>query len=101
MVDEIRQYWFVIRELTAREIKRKYARSVLGILWSVINPLLFMIVISVVMGTFTNNGKLYPVYYITGYTIWIMFYTATITSITAFIDNKMRFASSSLRSERF
>ena len=34
------QYWFVIQQLTARELKRKYARSALGILWSVLNPLL-------------------------------------------------------------
>ena len=30
----IRQYWFVLWELTKRELKRKYARSFLGILWS-------------------------------------------------------------------
>ena len=39
-LQERKQYFFVIRELTAREIKRKYARSYLGILWSVLNPLL-------------------------------------------------------------
>lgn len=33
-----RQYWFVIQQLTSRELKRKYARSVLGVLWSVLNP---------------------------------------------------------------
>ena len=32
------QYWFVIQQLTSRELKRKYARSVLGVLWSVLNP---------------------------------------------------------------
>ena len=40
--EELRQYFFVIRELVAREIKRKYARSFLGIIWSVLNPLLSM-----------------------------------------------------------
>lgn len=32
-IDDKKQYFFVVRELTAREIKRKYARSYLGILW--------------------------------------------------------------------
>ena len=35
-----KQYLFVIKELTSREIKRKYSRSKLGIIWSVLNPLL-------------------------------------------------------------
>ena len=47
-ISTIRQYTFVIRELTAREIKRKYARSSLGIIWSVLSPLLFMVVLSLV-----------------------------------------------------
>ena len=34
----IRQYWFVLWELTKRELKRKYARSFLGILWSCVSP---------------------------------------------------------------
>ena len=28
------QYWFVVQQLTARELKRKYARSALGVLWA-------------------------------------------------------------------
>ena len=37
--EKARQYWFVVQQLTARELKRKYARSVLGVVWSVLNPL--------------------------------------------------------------
>ena len=43
-----KQYFFVIRELTSREIKRKYSRSYLGIVWSVLNPLLMMAVLSMI-----------------------------------------------------
>ena len=50
-IEEIKQYWFVIRELTGREIKRKYARSYLGILWSVLSPLLYMLVMTLVFST--------------------------------------------------
>ena len=39
-LEELKQYSFVVRQLVAREIKRKYSRSYLGILWSVLNPLL-------------------------------------------------------------
>ena len=43
-----KQYGFVIRQLTAREMKRKYARSALGIFWSILNPLLSMTVLSLI-----------------------------------------------------
>lgn len=43
-----RQSFFVIQELVAREIRRKYSRSKLGIIWSVLNPLLSMAVLSLI-----------------------------------------------------
>ena len=46
--EQRKQYLFVIRELTSREIKRKYSRSYLGIVWSVLNPLLMMTVLSMI-----------------------------------------------------
>ncbi|MCR4694287.1 MAG: ABC transporter permease [Pseudobutyrivibrio sp.] len=97
----IRQYIFVIRELTAREIKRKYARSVLGIVWSVLNPLLFMIVIGIVFSGYSLYPEKYPVYFITGRTLWILFSTATMTSLTAFEDNKSLFIKAKVKRETF
>ena len=41
-----KQSYFVIQELVSRELKRKYSRSRLGILWSVLSPLLSMAVLS-------------------------------------------------------
>ena len=61
----LKQYIFVIRELTTREIKRKYSRSVLGILWSVLQPLLFMIVMSFVFSGYAPSKTNFPVYYLT------------------------------------
>ena len=86
-LNDIKQWIFVLRELTAREIKRKYARSVMGIIWSVLNPLLFMLVISLAFGVFLGN-KQYPVYYGIGYTIWNMFNIATKTAMTSLVDNR-------------
>ena len=60
---DILQYVFVIRELTAREIKRKYARSSLGIIWSVLNPLLMMVVMSLIFSTmFKRSIENFPIY---------------------------------------
>ncbi len=99
---DFKQYFFVIRELTKREIKRKYARSVLGILWSVLSPLLFMIIMSLIFSTmFRKNIENFPVYYIIGQTIWTLFSTATNTSMSAIVDNKSLLIKSKLPKQTF
>ena len=85
----MKQTLFVIQELIAREMKRKYSRSKLGILWSVLNPLLSMAVLSLVFSTmFRKSIENYPVYYLTGYLIWSFFTTATNTAMTSLADNQ-------------
>lgn len=86
---KFRQYLFVIRELTSREIKRKYARSYLGVVWSVLNPLLSMAVMSMIFSTiFKKNIENFPIYYLTGSIFWSLFTGATNSAMTALVDNK-------------
>lgn len=85
-----RQYMFVVRQLTSRELKRKYARSYLGIFWSVLNPLLSMAVLSLIFSQmFRRSIENYPIYYLTGYLLWQAFTGATSTAMTTLVDNKM------------
>lgn len=85
-----RQYFFVIRELTSREIKRKYSRSYLGIVWSVLNPLLMMAVLSTIFTQiFQRSIENFPIYYLSGYILWQMFTGATNAAMTTLVDNKM------------
>lgn len=87
--EQLKQYWFVIRELTGRELKRKYSRSYLGVLWSVLNPLLFMVVMSAVFSVmFQRSIENFPIYFLTGNIIWSLFSGATNTAMTALVDNK-------------
>ena len=84
-----RQYLFVIQELTAREIKRKYARSRLGIIWSVLNPLLMMSVMTMVFSyMFKRSIDNFPLYYLTGSLFWNLFSEGTEHSMSALVDNK-------------
>lgn len=88
--EQKKQYWFVIKELTGREIKRKYSRSYLGILWSVLNPLLSMAVLSMIFTQiFRRAIENFPIYYLTGYIIWLAFTGATNAAMTTLVDNKM------------
>ncbi len=89
MKANFKQYLFVINELTAREIKRRYAGSSLGIIWSVLNPLLHMVVISLVFSTmFSRSIDNFPIYYLTGQIFWTLFSTATQDAMTALSDNR-------------
>lgn len=83
------QPYFALRQLVTREMKRKYSRSRLGILWSVLSPLLSMAVLSLVFSTmFRKSIENYPVYYLTGFVIWSFFTAATNTAMTALADNQ-------------
>ncbi len=86
---EIKQYWFVIRELTGREIKRKYARSYLGIIWSVLSPLMYMLVMTLVFSTmFKRNIQNFPLYYLSGYLFWHLYGQVSNSIMTVLVDNR-------------
>lgn len=83
------QYLFAIRELTSRELKRKYARSYLGVIWSVLNPLLTMLVMTMVFSyMFRRDIINYPIYYLTGSIMFSLFRSATDTPMSALVDNR-------------
>ncbi|MBQ2744038.1 MAG: ABC transporter permease [Lachnospiraceae bacterium] len=87
--EERRQYIFALRQLVSREVKRKYARSYLGIVWSVLNPLLSMAVLSMIFSTiFKRSIENYPIYFLTGQILWQLFSGATNSAMTALVDNK-------------
>lgn len=99
---DIKQYWFVLWELTKRELKRKYARSFLGILWSCVYPLMRMALVVVLFSTIFNKGiEKYPAYYFVGFLIFEFFATATQTSLTTLKDNRNLLIKSKLSRELF
>ncbi|MFR3046066.1 MAG: ABC transporter permease [Veillonella parvula] len=57
----------LLQELVARDIKIKYRRSVLGVLWTLLNPLCMMIVLSVVFSNlFKFDVENFPLYLLSG-----------------------------------
>lgn len=87
--EERQQYIFALKQMVSREIKRKYARSYLGIVWSVLNPLLTMAVMSMIFSTiFKRSIENFPIYYLTGTILWGFFSQATTAAMTGLVDNK-------------
>ncbi|QHT59258.1 ABC transporter permease [Paenibacillus lycopersici] len=65
-------------QLVQQDIKIKYRNSTLGILWSMLNPLLMMIVMTVVfMELFKSNIPYYPVYVLSGRILYQFFSEST------------------------
>jgi ABC-2 type transport system permease protein len=82
------KYRFLLKQLVLRDIKVKYKRSVLGILWSMLNPLLMMIVLNIVFSElFKIQIDNFLVYYLTGFVVFNFFAEATGASLSSIYGN--------------
>lgn len=85
------KYKNLLSELTRKNVKLKYRDSWLGILWSFIQPLLTMIVLTVVFGGIFGadraNITCYPVYLFTGRLLFEFFTQSTKRALTSFRSN--------------
>lgn len=90
-VKTFKKYKNLLKELTMKNVKLKYRNSWLGILWSFIQPLLQMIVLSVVFGgIFGKSNKnviCFPVYLFTGRLLFSFFTSSTKQAMTSFRRN--------------
>ena len=82
------KYKTALYNLVKRDFLVKYRRSILGIFWSVLNPLLMMIVISAVFSyIFEVSVDNYPVYYLTGFILFNMFSASTNSAILSLVQS--------------
>lgn len=82
------KYKDLLFELVLRDIKIKYKKSVLGFAWSILNPLLMMIVMSIVFSTmFKTDIPNFPMYLITGQVLFSFFSEATNMAMVSIIEN--------------
>lgn len=79
----------VLGSLVGKNIKNQYRRSVLGILWTVLNPLLNMLVMAFVFGNFFKNdiSMDYPVYVLSGNIVFSLMRASTTSSLTCMVGN--------------
>ena len=87
-INAINKYKFLISQLVSRDFKTKYKRSVFGVFWSFLNPLLTMIVQFLVFSTFFKaDTQNYPVYLISGVVCFSFFSECTAMCLNSVSSN--------------
>lgn len=84
----VQKYRFLIKQLVDRDFKAKYKRSVLGVFWSFLNPLLNMAVQYVVFSNlFRFDIPYFPVYLLCGNVIFTYFSESCGMALTSIVGN--------------
>ncbi|MEO6133545.1 MAG: ABC transporter permease [Ginsengibacter sp.] len=75
---------------TWRDVKVKYKQAVLGILWAILQPLVMMIMFTIIFSKALNvssDGIPYPVFAISGLLIWNIFSNGLMNSANSMVSN--------------
>lgn len=87
-LNNLKKYRPLLNELVIRNIKVRYRKSILGVFWTLLNPLLMMIVLSVVFSNiFKFDVSNYPVYILSGQVVFNFFSEATSDSMRSILAN--------------
>jgi ABC-2 type transport system permease protein len=90
-LEEARALWAyrgLVHELVVRDIKVRYKRSVLGIAWTMLAPLLNMVALTLVFSTILKQQITnYPVFFMTGAIFWAFFSQTTSTAASQTQDS--------------
>ena len=79
------QYRDLIYQFVRRDIVARYKRSVLGVAWTMLNPLGIMLVMTVVFSNVFGRVESYPVYLLVGLITWTSFSQSTSTSMNSMV----------------
>jgi lipopolysaccharide transport system permease protein len=87
---ELWEYRELLYFLVWRDVKVRYKQTVLGALWAVLQPALFMVVFTLIFGRLAHlpsDGVPYPVFVYAGLLAWTFFATAVSTSSTSLVNS--------------
>jgi ABC-2 type transport system permease protein len=77
----------VLLNLIRRELKVKYAASVLGAVWSLLNPIVYLAVFTFVTNVLGASIPEFPVYLLSGLLAWNLFSTSVSSGSRSVVDN--------------
>lgn len=90
IMENFKRYQFLMSQLILRDFKVKYKRSALGVVWSLLYPILMMAVMALVfsnMFKFQVEGINYLVYLMTGIVMFQYFSEASTSAMTSVVYN--------------
>jgi lipopolysaccharide transport system permease protein len=83
------QFRQLIGLLVLRELKVRYKRSVLGLFWTMLNPLLLMVVYTIVFSTVMPVAQHnFPLFLLSALLPWLFFNTAVLQGLTSILTNQ-------------
>ena len=86
--DNLKKHQFLLEELVKRDFKKKYKRTILGVGWSLLSPLLSLLIMKLVFTQFFGaRTPHYTIYIFCGNVVWAYFSEATHSGMRALIDN--------------
>lgn len=89
-IEGLKQNWFVINQLIKRDKQRNLSSTFMGELWEILDPLINMVVMVLVFGKMFGDGSEsnFPLYVLTGTTIYALFNSGTTLCLNALMGNK-------------
>lgn len=88
MFAKLKEYGFLFSELVKRDFKKKYKRTYLGMLWSLLSPLLHLLVMRIVFTNFFGSSIAhYTTYLFCGNIVFSFFNESTSGGMGALLDN--------------
>lgn len=92
MIEKYKRYRFLFEELVKRDFKKKYKRTILGMAWSVLSPLLMLLVMKIVFTQFFGkNTPHFTTYLFCGNLIFSFFNESTSQGMTSLVSNSSIF----------
>lgn len=87
-IQKLLKYQFLFEELVKRDFKKKYKRTILGVAWSVLSPLLTLLVMRMVFTQFFGNQVAhYTTYLFCGNLVFSYFNESTSQGMTSLMGN--------------
>ncbi|PIE81473.1 MAG: ABC transporter [Chloroflexi bacterium] len=86
---ELSDYRYLLRNLVVRNVKVRYKNSLFGVLWSLLNPMLMMIVYTILFTKLIPNSdvRVFPIFILVGLIPWNFFAGSLMSGTVSITDN--------------
>jgi ABC-type polysaccharide/polyol phosphate export permease len=85
---ELLRFWPVLQNMVVSELRVRYQRSILGFFWTLLNPILMMVILSLVFSGLNPEIRNYPLFLFAGMLPWIFLSTCLSDSSMCIVLNE-------------